>query len=185
MEYRISISIVDISANFKNIDINKVILEDIDIDKDILENIDIDINKYILENIDIVISIDKEILENIDIDKEIFEKIDIDKESLENIDIDIDKANLKNINIDKISNQLEFGISNWARPNVHWGPAAVDRKDPNQTNSSPRIAFSVGWLMRFFTSSEEMKTFSKSKGLNLEVGASSLLEKGIFFSFMN
>merc|ERR1712061_587904 len=78
MEYRIFISIVDISANFKNIDI------DIDIDKDILENIDIDIDidKYILENIDIVIDIDKEILENID--------------------------------IDKISNRLEFGISNRA-----------------------------------------------------------------------
>merc|ERR1712110_1148371 len=38
MEYRIFISIVDISANFKNIDI------DIDIDKEILENIDIDID---------------------------------------------------------------------------------------------------------------------------------------------
>ena len=49
MKYRIFISIVDISANLKNIDI--------DIDKEILENIDIDID------------IDKEILENIDIDK--------------------------------------------------------------------------------------------------------------------
>ena len=38
MEYRIFISIVDISANFKNIGI------DIDIDKEILENIDIDID---------------------------------------------------------------------------------------------------------------------------------------------
>ena len=64
MEYRIFISIVDISSNFKNIGI------DIDIDKEILENIDIDIN------------IDKEIWENID--------------------------------IDKISNRLEFGISNRA-----------------------------------------------------------------------
>ena len=94
MEYRIFISIVDISANFKNIGI------DIDIDKEILENIDIDIDinidKDILENIDIDINIDKEILENIDID------IDIDKEILENIDID------------KISNRLEFGISNRA-----------------------------------------------------------------------
>ena len=36
MEYRIFISIVDISSNFKNIGI------DIDIDKEILENIDID-----------------------------------------------------------------------------------------------------------------------------------------------
>ena len=77
----------------ENIDI------DIAIDNDILENIDIyiDIDKYILENIDIDINIDKEILENIDID------IDIDKEILENIDID------------KISNRLEFGISNRAR----------------------------------------------------------------------
>merc|ERR1719415_506217 len=79
MEYRIFISIVDISANFKNIGI------DIDIDKEILENINIDID------------IDKDILENIDID------IDIDKEILENIDID------------KISNRLEFGISNRAK----------------------------------------------------------------------
>merc|ERR1712036_117528 len=68
MEYRIFISIVDISANFNNIGI------DIDIDKEMLENIDIDID------------IDKDILENIDID------IDIDKEILENIDIDIDKV---------------------------------------------------------------------------------------------
>ena len=70
MKYRIFISIVDISANLKNIDI--------DIDKEIFENIDIDI----------------------DIDKEVLENIDIDKENLENIDID------------KISNRLEFGISN-------------------------------------------------------------------------
>ena len=79
-------------GKFKNIGI------DIDIDKEILENIDIDIDidKDILENIDIDINIDKEILENIDID------IDIDKEILENIDID------------KISNRLEFGISNRA-----------------------------------------------------------------------
>ena len=53
-----------------------------------------------MENIDI----DKKILENIDIDidNEIFENIDIDKEIFENIDID------------KISNRLEFGISNRA-----------------------------------------------------------------------
>ena len=61
-KYRIFISIVDISANLKNIDI------DIDIDKEILENIDTDIDKEIFENID----------------------------------------------IDKISNRLEFGISNRA-----------------------------------------------------------------------
>ena len=60
INYRKFISIVDISANFKNIDI--------DIDKDILENIDINIDKEILENIDIDIDIDKEILENIGID---------------------------------------------------------------------------------------------------------------------
>jgi len=59
-----------------------------------------------LENIDI----DKEILVNIDID------IDIDKEVLENIDIDIDKEILENIDIDKISNRLEFGISNRDTP---------------------------------------------------------------------
>ena len=88
MKYRIFISIVDISANLKNIDI--------DIDKESLENIDIDIDidKAILKNIDIDIDIDKEILVNID--------IDIDKEVLENIDIDIDKeilANMESIRI--------------------------------------------------------------------------------------
>jgi len=69
-----------------------------------LENIYID--KAILKNIDINIDIDKENLVNID--------IDIDKEVLENIDIDIDidKEILENIDIDKISNRLEFGISN-------------------------------------------------------------------------
>ena len=46
------------------------------------------------------------ILENID--------IDIDKEILKNIDIDIDKEISENIDIDKISNRLEFGISNRA-----------------------------------------------------------------------
>ena len=116
MEYRIFISIVDISANLKNIGI------DIDIDKEILENIDIDIDidKDILENIDIDINIDKEILKNIVID------IDIDKDILENIDIDIDKEILVNIDIDKISNRLEFGISNRAtsvaplHASIHW-----------------------------------------------------------------
>ena len=54
MEYWIFISIVDISANLKNIEI----------DETILKNIEIDIAKEVLENIDI----DKEILENIDID---------------------------------------------------------------------------------------------------------------------
>ena len=46
------------------------------------------------------------IFENID--------IDIDKANLKNIDIDIDidKEVLENIDIDKISNRLEFGISN-------------------------------------------------------------------------
>ena len=51
MEYRIFISIVDISANLENIDIDieKAILENIDIYKDSLENIDY----RILQNIDI------------------------------------------------------------------------------------------------------------------------------------
>ena len=78
MKYRIFISIVDISANLENINIDKAILKNID--------------RAVLENINIDIDIDKEILENIDIDKEISE----------------------NINIDKISNRLEFGISNRA-----------------------------------------------------------------------
>ena len=80
MEYQIFISIVDISANLKIIDIDiyidKAILKNIDIDKGIWQNIDINIDKAILKNIDI--NIDKEILENfdtaIDIDKEILEK---------------------------------------------------------------------------------------------------------------
>ena len=46
-------------------------------------------------------------MENID--------IDIDKEILENIDID--KEILENIDMDKISNRLEFGISNRATCN--------------------------------------------------------------------
>ena len=55
IKYRKFISIVDISANLRNIDI------DIDIDKEILENIDIDINidKVKFENIDIDIDINK------------------------------------------------------------------------------------------------------------------------------
>ena len=65
-------------------------MENIDIDNEILENIDIDIDKAVLEN--------------------------INKEILEYIDIDIDKEISENIDIDKISNQLEFGISNRANP---------------------------------------------------------------------
>ena len=61
----------------------------------------VDLNLYHID-----IDIEKQILENIDID------IDIEKEILENIDIDIDKEILENIDIDKISNRLEFGISN-------------------------------------------------------------------------
>ena len=58
MKYRIFISIVDISANF--------------------ENIDIDIDKAIPENINIAIDIDKENLENIDIDEGILQSISIE-----------------------------------------------------------------------------------------------------------
>ena len=70
----------------------------------------------IFENIDIDIDINNANLKNIDIDKEILVNIDIDidKEVLENIDIDIDKEIWENIDIDKISNRLEFGISNRA-----------------------------------------------------------------------
>ena len=70
MEYQISISIVDISPNLRNIDIDKAILKNIDIDKGIWQNIDINIDKAILKNIDINIDT------AIDIDKD-FEKIDI------------------------------------------------------------------------------------------------------------
>ena len=52
-------------------------------------------------------------MENIDIYKDILENIDIDREILENINID--KEISENIDIDKISNRLEFGISNRAR----------------------------------------------------------------------
>ena len=98
IKYRKFISIVDISANLRNIDIDidKEILENIDIDIDIdkvkFENIDIDIDKKFLRNIDI----DKKFLRNIDID------INIDKKILKNIDIDIDinKKFLRNIDID-------------------------------------------------------------------------------------
>ena len=55
MEYWIFISIVDISANLKIIDI----------DETILKNIEIDIAKEVLENIDI----DEEILENIEMEE--------------------------------------------------------------------------------------------------------------------
>ena len=72
----------------------------------------------IFENVDIDIDINKANLKNIDIDKEVLENIDIDKEILENIDIDIDKEILENIDIDKISNRLEFGISN--SPTTEW-----------------------------------------------------------------
>ena len=59
MEYQIFISIVNVSANLKNIDIDidKEILENIDIDKEVLKNIDIDIDKEILQNIDIVVAV--------------------------------------------------------------------------------------------------------------------------------
>ena len=49
MEYQIFISIVDISANLENIDIDRAVLENIDIDNEILENIDIDKILYRLE----------------------------------------------------------------------------------------------------------------------------------------
>ena len=62
MEYRIFISIVDISANLENIDIDKAILKILISIRLFWKNIDID--RAVLENIDI----DKEILENIDID---------------------------------------------------------------------------------------------------------------------
>ena len=61
----------------------------------------------LLKNINIDIDIDKAFLKNIGIDKEILENIDID--------IDIDKEISENIDIDKISNRLEFGISNSPR----------------------------------------------------------------------
>ena len=62
MEYRIFISIVDISANLKNIDIDKEVLKNIDIDNELSKNIYIELSK----NIDIVI--DNRLLKKTDID---------------------------------------------------------------------------------------------------------------------
>ena len=45
MEYRIFIPRVDISANLKNINIDKAILKNIDIKKGILQNIDIEVTR--------------------------------------------------------------------------------------------------------------------------------------------
>ena len=81
---------------FENIDINKAIPKNIDIG--------IDIDKAILKHIDINIVIDKGILQNID--------IDINKTILKNIDTDTNKEIWENIDIDRISNRLQFGISN-------------------------------------------------------------------------
>ena len=71
--------IITLSTLFKNIDIDKENLADINIDNAILENIGT--NKEILESINIYISINKDILENI--------YIDIDKGIIENIYTDV------------------------------------------------------------------------------------------------
>ena len=124
-------------GHYKNIDIDKEVLEnidiDIDIDKEVLENIDID-NK-ILENIDIDIDIDKENLENIDIDKDILENIDIDinidKDILENIDIDIDidKSILENIDIDKsILENIDIDIDMFILENIDMDKDILGKK---------------------------------------------------------
>ena len=91
-----------------------------------------------MENIDIDIDIDKDILENID--------IDIDKEILENIDIDIDidKEILENTDIDKISNRLEFGISN--RVNFTIG---ITQEDQSYQNKVTENAFTLETEARF------------------------------------
>jgi len=60
-----------------------------------------------LENINIDIDIEKKNFENIYM--EILRNIDIDMEILRNIDIAMEI--LRNIDIDKILNQLEFGLS--------------------------------------------------------------------------
>ena len=56
------------------------------------------------------IYIDSRYIGKFDIDKTILKNIDIDKAILENIDKEI----LENIDIDKITNPLEFDISNRA-----------------------------------------------------------------------
>ena len=83
-----------------------------------------------MENIDIDIDIDKDILENIDID------IDIDKEILENIDID------------KISNRLEFGISNRANPGER--DEEVEENDEDDHDHLVEFAGRLGSGMRCF-----------------------------------
>ena len=107
MEYRIFISIVDISANFKNIGIY------IDIDKEILENIDIDI----------------------DIEKEIF----------------------LNIDIDKISNRLEFGISNRAKVLCEKGDSGSDQREFSG------IFFNFTFALEVFKFSLSLLKMSKRK----------------------
>ena len=55
-------------------------------------------------------------MKDIDIDMVILEYIDIDIDFFENIVIVIDKRISQNIDIDKMSNELGFGISNTPSP---------------------------------------------------------------------
>ena len=99
MKYRIFISIVDISAN--------------------LENIDIDINNAILKisiSISILIRLFWKILISIGLFWNISISISILIRTFWKISISISKRRfLENIDIDKISNRLESGISNRAK----------------------------------------------------------------------
>ena len=136
-----------------DIDIDMVILENIDID--------IDIDKDILENIDIVIDIDKGVIKIpikqwckmgaksdhfcpfsaylgvfspvLLMEYRIFISIVDISANFKNIgiDIDIDKEILENIDIDKISNRLEFGISNRATLSIFSKFADISTIDIN------------------------------------------------------
>ena len=92
--------------------------------------------KYVVDlihiDIHIDIYIDMVILENIDID------IAIDMDFLENIDID--KGILPNIDIDKISYQMEFGISNRANPHscLRWKCTSLE--SPLTQSVEPSVA---------------------------------------------
>ena len=106
MKYRIFISIVDISANLENIDI--------DIDNAILKiSISISISIRLFCKISISISISIGLFWNISI------SISVSIRGFWKISISI-RGFQKKIDIDIISNRLEFGISNRAKWDTIW-----------------------------------------------------------------
>ena len=92
--------------------------------KDNLKNININIDMVILENINIFINIDMDFLDN--------------------INIDIDKGIWQNINIDKISNRLEFGVSNRANCLITWFEEENCKEEPGEAEKNPEKSLKVG-----------------------------------------